>query len=70
MRFHLHNTTFFGTFLTEMISRKLALYSEQARTILDFQVIGEGDNMRVDVVYSLLEDEVADFKDRNGLDSS
>ncbi len=30
---------------------------------------GEGDDMRVDVVYTLSEDEVADLKDRNGLDA-
>jgi hypothetical protein len=33
---------------------------EQTRAILDYETIGDGDNMRVDVVYSVLPHEVAD----------
>jgi len=48
--------------LKEMIARKLALYPEETRTILDYEISGGSETMRVDVVYSLLPDEIAELK--------
>jgi hypothetical protein len=48
--------------LKEMIARKLALYPEETRPILDYQITGEQENLRVDVVFSLLPQEIADLK--------
>ena len=47
--------------LTEMIARKLALYPEETRPILDYQITGGQDNLRVEVIFSLLPQEVADL---------
>src|SRR5437667_4288775 len=51
--------------LKEMIARKLALYPEETRSILDYEITGGGDNMRVEVVFSLLEEEIVDLKHGN-----
>jgi hypothetical protein len=48
--------------LKEMIARKLAVYADENHTLLDFAITGEGDNMRVDVVYSLSPEEARHFK--------
>lgn len=48
--------------LEEMIARKLALYPQEPRPILDYEITGEGENMRIDVAYSLLPQEIADLK--------
>jgi hypothetical protein len=48
--------------LKEMIARKLALYPEETRHLLDYQITGGGDDMRVDVIYSLLPEEIADLE--------
>jgi hypothetical protein len=51
--------------LKEMIARKLALYPGETRSILDYEVTGSGDNMRVNVIYSLLPEEISDLKHGN-----
>lgn len=52
--------------LKEMIARKLALCPEETRTILDYVITGGGgDNMRVEVAYSLLPEEIADLEHGN-----
>ena len=51
--------------LKEMITRKLALYPEETRTILDYGITDGGDKMRVDVAYSLLAAEIADLEHGN-----
>ena len=51
--------------LEEMIARKLALYPEETRPILDYEITGGGESMRVEVVFSLLPHEVAELKDGN-----
>jgi hypothetical protein len=48
--------------LRQMIARKLALYSQETRPILDYEITGNGDSMRVEVVFSLLPEEIADLK--------
>ncbi len=48
--------------LREMIARKLALYPQETRSILDYEITGNGDSTRVEVVFSLLPEEVADLK--------
>jgi hypothetical protein len=48
--------------LEEMIARKLALYPEETRPILDYQMTGSQNNLRVEVVFSLLPQEIADLK--------
>lgn len=48
--------------LVEMISDKLALYPEESRPILDYEITNSGDDVRVDVVYPLLPEEIADLK--------
>ncbi|SPE57093.1 hypothetical protein SBV1_2630009 [Verrucomicrobia bacterium] len=48
--------------LKEMIARKLALYPEETRSILDYEITGGRDTMRVEVVFSLLPREIADLK--------
>jgi len=47
--------------LREMIARKLALHPKETRSILDYEITGNGDNMRVEVVFSLLPEEIADL---------
>jgi hypothetical protein len=47
--------------LTEMIARKLAVYPGETRPILDYQITGGQENMRVEVIFSLLPQEVADL---------
>jgi hypothetical protein len=47
--------------LTEMITRKLALYPGETRPILDYQITGAQDNLRLEVIFSLLPQEVADL---------
>jgi hypothetical protein len=44
--------------LEEMIARKVALYPEDTRAILDYEFTGAGDNLRVDVACSLLRKKV------------
>jgi hypothetical protein len=51
--------------LKEMTARKLALYPEETRPILDYQITGGQNNMRVDVVFSLLPQEIAELKHRD-----
>jgi hypothetical protein len=48
--------------LKEMIARKLALYPGETRSILDYEITGGGGNLRVDVLYPLMPEEVADLK--------
>ena len=48
--------------LKEMIARKLVRYAEETRAILDYEITGAGDKMRVDVVYPLLPEEIADLQ--------
>jgi hypothetical protein len=48
--------------LTEMIARKRALYSDESRTLLDYEITGGGAKMRVDVVYALSPEEIAHLK--------
>jgi hypothetical protein len=48
--------------LKEMIERKLALFPDESRPVLDYEITGSGDDMRVDVVYSLSAQEIADLK--------
>ena len=48
--------------LKEMIGRKLSVYPEENRSLLDYEVTGAGANMRVDVVYSLSPEEMAHLK--------
>ena len=47
--------------LKGMIARKLALYPEETRPILDYQITGAQDKLRVEVVFSLLPQEIADL---------
>jgi hypothetical protein len=51
--------------LKEMIARILALYPDETRSILDYEITGSGHKMRVDVVYSLLPEEIANLKHGN-----
>src|SRR5260370_513063 len=51
--------------LEEMIARKVALYPQEIRSLLDYEITGGSDNMRVDVVYSLLPEEIAGLKHGN-----
>jgi hypothetical protein len=51
--------------LKEMIARKLALCPEETRTILDYEFTGGGDNMMVEVAYSLLPAEIVDLEPGN-----
>ena len=51
--------------LQEMIARKLSVYPEENRLLLDYEITGAGANMRVDVIYSLSADEMADLKQSN-----
>ena len=51
--------------LREMIARKLDLYPEEDRPILDYEINGAGEKLRVEVVYSLLPEEVMELKDGN-----
>jgi hypothetical protein len=48
--------------LRQMIAKKLALYPKETRSILDYEITGNGDSMRVEVVFSLLPEEIADLK--------
>jgi hypothetical protein len=48
--------------LQEMIARKLSVYPEEDRALLDYEITGAGANMRVDVVYSLSPEEMAHLK--------
>ena len=48
--------------LKGMIARKLALYPEETRPILDYQITGTQDKLRVEVVFSLLPQEIADLE--------
>ena len=48
--------------LHEMIARKLSLYPEENRSLLDYEISGAGANMRVEVVYSLSPEEMARLK--------
>jgi hypothetical protein len=48
--------------LNEMIGRKVALYPEERRVILDFEFTADSGRMRVDVVTSLSPEEMADLK--------
>jgi hypothetical protein len=48
--------------LNEMVARKLALYPGETRPILDYQVTGSQDNLRVEVVFALLPQEIADLE--------
>ena len=50
------------TILDEMIARKLALYAEETHPILDYQITASQHTLRVDVIFSLLPQEVADLK--------
>jgi len=47
--------------IIDMIARKLALYPGETRPILDYQITGAQDNLRVEVVFSLLPQEIADL---------
>jgi len=53
------------TVLKGMIARKLALYPEETRAVLDYEITGDGGHMRVDVVCPLPPEEVADLKHGN-----
>jgi len=48
--------------LKDMIARKLGLNPEETRSILDYAITGNGDNMRVDVVFSLLPEEIVNLE--------
>jgi hypothetical protein len=48
--------------LQEMIDRKLSVYPEENRSLLDYEITGAGAKMRVDVVYSLSPEEMAHLK--------
>jgi hypothetical protein len=48
--------------LEEMIAHKLARYPEEARSILDYVIAGGGDKLGVEVVFSLLPEEVTDLE--------
>jgi hypothetical protein len=48
--------------LQEMIARKLSVYPEEDRPLLGYEITGAGAHMRVDVLYSLLPEEVARLK--------
>ena len=48
--------------LTEMIARKLALYPEETRPILDYQITGSQNNLSLQVISSLSPQEVADLE--------
>jgi hypothetical protein len=48
--------------LNEMIARKLAWYPEETRSILDYQISGSQDQLRVEVAFSLLPQEIAELK--------
>jgi hypothetical protein len=51
--------------LNEMIARKRALFPDETRAIVAFEVAGDGDKMRLNVVASLSPEEIAD-QERNG----
>ncbi len=51
--------------LEQMIDRKVALYPEDKHSILDYQITGGGDNMRVEVIYTLSPEEIADLEHGN-----
>lgn len=48
--------------LKEMIARKLDLYPDQQYPLLEYEVVGSGEDMRVEVAYSLPPEEIADLK--------
>ena len=48
--------------LKEMIARKLSVFPEENRSLLDYETTDAGANMRVDVVYSLSQEEMAHLK--------
>jgi hypothetical protein len=48
--------------LNEMIARKLILYPEEKRIILDFEITADGGRMRVDVATSPSPEEIRDVK--------
>jgi len=48
-----------------MIARKLSVYSDENRSLLDYEITGAGANMRVDVAYSLSPQEIARLKQRD-----
>jgi hypothetical protein len=48
--------------LKKMITRKLSLYSDEHRLILDYEITGTGDNLTVNVAYSLSPEEVEDIQ--------
>lgn len=48
--------------LQEMIARKLSVYPQENRTILDYDITGDGAKMRVEVVYSLSPEEMVHLK--------
>jgi hypothetical protein len=53
-----------------MIARKLVLYPEETRSLLDYEITGGGDNLRLEVVFSLLPQEIAALKHGNqGMDA-
>jgi hypothetical protein len=53
------------TILNDMITRKLALYPDEERIILDFEITTDGEKMRVEVVASLSPEEIADLQRRD-----
>ena len=48
--------------LKEMIARKLDLYPDQQYSLLEYEIVGSGEDMRVEVVYSLPPEEIADLR--------
>lgn len=50
--------------LRQMIARRLSMYPEENRQVLDYQISGSGNDMRLDVVYSLSREEIAELKQR------
>ena len=51
--------------LKKMIERKLTLYPQESRSILDYEITGSGDNLRIEVAFSLLPEEIANLNHGN-----
>ena len=51
--------------LKKMIERKLTLYLQESRSILDYEITGSGDNLRIEVAFSLLPEEIANLNHGN-----
>src|SRR5436853_7309199 len=47
--------------LEQLIARKLVLFPDESRWILDYEISGRDDSMEVNVVYSMRADEVSEL---------